>query len=51
MEGILDELGTDTLPASLEISLTPASAKPGQIDDFARTLSVTDFSDVDYGQE
>ena len=51
MEGILDELGTDTLPASLEISLTPVSAKPGQIDDFARTLSVTDFSDVDYGQE
>jgi len=51
MEGILDELGSETLPASLEISLTPSSAKPGQIDDFARTLSVTDFSDVDYGQE
>ena len=51
MEGILAELGSDTLPASLEISLTPASAKPGEIDDFAQTLSVTDFSDVDYGQE
>jgi len=51
MEGILDELGSDTLPSSLEISLTASAAKPGTIDDFARTLSVTDFSDVDYGQE
>jgi len=51
MESILDELGTDTLPSSLEISLTATAAKPGTIDDFARTLSVTDFSDVDYGQE
>jgi cell division transport system permease protein len=51
METILEELGTDTLPASLEISLTPSAARPTSIDDFARTLSVTDFSDVDYGQE
>ena len=51
MEGILEELGTDTLPASLEISLAPSSAQPGALDDFARTLSVTDFSDVDYGQD
>jgi cell division transport system permease protein len=51
MESILEELGTDTLPASLEISLTATAARPTSIDDFARTLSVTDFSDVDYGQE
>jgi len=51
METILQELGSDTLPSSLEISLTTTAAKPGSIDTFARTLSVTDFSDVDYGQE
>ena len=51
METILEELGADTLPASLEISLTADAARPNTIDDFARTLSVTDFSDVDYGQE
>jgi len=51
MESILEELGTDTLPASLEISLTASAARPTSIDGFARTLSVTDFSDVDYGQE
>jgi cell division transport system permease protein len=51
METVLEELGSDTLPASLEISLTANAARPATIDDFARTLSVTDFSDVDYGQE
>jgi cell division transport system permease protein len=51
MEDILKELGSDTLPSSLEISLTATAARPTVIDDFARTLSVTDFSDVDYGQE
>ncbi|MAY80809.1 MAG: hypothetical protein CL930_08495 [Deltaproteobacteria bacterium] len=51
METVLEELGSDTLPASLEISLTANAARPASIDDFARTLSVTDFSDVDYGQE
>ena len=51
MEDILKELGSDTLPSSLEISLTTSAARPTAIDDFARTLSVTDFSDVDYGQE
>jgi cell division transport system permease protein len=51
MGGILQELGSDTLPSSLEISLTTGATRPTAIDDFARTLSVTDFSDVDYGQE
>ena len=51
METILQELGSDTLPASLEISLTTTAAGPSAIDAFARTLSVTDFSDIDYGQE
>ena len=51
MEDILKELGSDTLPSSLEISLTASAARPTAIDSFARTLSVTDFSDVDYGQE
>jgi len=51
MGGILQELGSDTLPSSLEISLTTGAARPTAIDEFARTLSVTDFSDVDYGQE
>jgi cell division transport system permease protein len=51
METVLQELGSDTLPASLEISLTATAAGPSAIDAFARTLSVTDFSDIDYGQE
>jgi len=49
METVLAELGSDTLPASLEISLSAARAN--DIDAFAGTLSVTDFSDIDYGQE
>jgi cell division transport system permease protein len=51
MQTVLDELGSDTLPASLEISLNMSAAKPSAISQFAGELSVTDFSDVDYGQE
>jgi len=51
METVLDELGNGALPASLEISLATTSARPDAVAAFARTLSVTDFSDVDYGQE
>ncbi len=51
MEAVLDELGSGSLPASLEISLATTSANPDSVALFARTLQVTDFSDVDYGQE
>lgn len=51
MEAILDELGSGSLPASLEISMAPSTTNAGSVAKFARSLSVTDFSDIDYGQE
>lgn len=51
MEAILDELGSGSLPASLEISMAPSTTNAESVATFARSLSVTDFSDIDYGQE
>jgi cell division transport system permease protein len=51
MEAVLDDLGSASLPASLEIAMATTSANPDGVSTFARSLSVTDFSDVDYGQE
>ncbi len=48
---VLEELGAEVLPASLEIALVPAQASPEAIAAFATTLSSTDFEDVDYGKE
>ncbi len=48
---VLDELGADALPASLEISLVQAQSSPDAIASFAQTLSSADFDDVDYGKE
>ncbi|MCB9779159.1 MAG: ABC transporter permease [Alphaproteobacteria bacterium] len=49
---VLEELGDDALPASLEISLAPeASSTPEAISAFAKSLEGPDFEDLDYGQE
>ena len=51
MEAVLEELGTEALPASLEISLTSTAARPEAIAEFSQSLSLEAFTDVDYGQE
>jgi cell division transport system permease protein len=51
LDPILDELGEGTLPASLEITLSPGSDSTDQVAAWARTLEGPDFSEVDYGQE
>jgi cell division transport system permease protein len=51
MDAVLEELGAEALPASLEISLTSTAARPKPISDFAQSLSLEAFTDVDYGQE
>lgn len=48
---VLDELGPDALPASLEISLVPTQATPDAIAAFAASLAGPDFDDIDYGRE
>jgi len=51
LDPVLTELGDDALPASLEISLTSAQARPDAIAAFAASLDPSDFEDIDYGQE
>ena len=51
MEAVLEELGAEALPASLEISLTSTAARPEAIAEFSQSLSLEAFTDVDYGQE
>lgn len=51
MEAVLQELGAEALPASLEISLTNTAARPEAIAEFSQSLSLEAFTDVDYGQE
>ena len=48
---ILDDLGTDALPASLEINLKKDSVDPEEIAEFAEALESLGFEDVDYGQD
>lgn len=48
---VLDELGENALPASLEIELVPAQANPAAIAAFGQGLAGPDFEDVEYGQE
>lgn len=49
---MLDELGAEALPASLEVTLTDAHTSPAAMDTFAASLKATGrFSDVDYGRE
>lgn len=51
MDSVLQELGAEALPASLEISLTNTAARPEAIAEFSQSLSLEAFTDVDYGQE
>jgi cell division transport system permease protein len=52
MEQVLDEVGPEALPSSLEITLTEAQAEqPSAIGNFAKGLPSSEFQDVDYGQQ
>lgn len=51
LENILDDLGPDALPASLEINLRKESVDPDEIAEFAAGLESLGFKDVDYGQD
>lgn len=48
---ILDELGPEVLPASLEITLDQGHATPAEIQAFVDSVSGPPFEHVDYGQE
>ncbi|MCB9761553.1 MAG: ABC transporter permease [Alphaproteobacteria bacterium] len=48
---VLDELGDDVLPASLEITLRPGYTGPAEIAAFAEQIQGPDFEDIEYGQE
>jgi len=48
---ILSELGDGILPASLEITLSPALAQPDTIAAFAQEMAGPEFTDIDYGRE
>ncbi len=52
LEEVLDQVGGDALPASLEITLTDEQAKePSAIAGFAKSLASPEFQDVDFGQQ
>lgn len=52
MEEVLQEVGEDALPASLEVTLHPhAASEPASISRFASSLDDSEFQDIDYGQE
>ncbi len=49
---VLDDLGPDALPASVEITLRPAHTAPEAMSAFVGSLQGTGaFADLDYGQE
>ena len=52
MEEVLDQVGSDALPASLEITLTTEQAEePAAIAAFAKSLAGPEFQDIDFGQQ
>ena len=52
MEEILDQVGPEALPASLEITLTEHQAEePAAIAGFAKSLASPEFQDIDFGQQ
>jgi cell division transport system permease protein len=52
MEEILDQVGPEALPASLEITLTEQQAgEPAAIAGFAKSLASPEFQDIDFGQQ
>ena len=48
---ILEELGAEILPASLEITLRDTYTRPSDITRFVEKIQSTDFENIDYGQE
>lgn len=49
---VLDELGADALPASLEITLRPGHTTPAEMEAFVASIrDIGGFEDLDYGQE
>jgi cell division transport system permease protein len=48
---ILEELGAEILPASLEITLRDTHMRPSDITRFVEKIQSTDFENIDYGQE
>ncbi|MES2638229.1 MAG: permease-like cell division protein FtsX [Myxococcota bacterium] len=49
---VLDELGADALPASLEITLRPSHTGPAEMAAFVASIREIDaFDELDYGQE
>ncbi len=51
VQAILEELGAEILPASLEITLREAYTRPTDIAQFVEKIQSTDFENIDYGQE
>ncbi len=51
VEPILEELGAEILPASLEITLRDTYTRPSDITRFVEKIQSTDFENIDYGQE
>jgi len=52
MEDVLDQVGPEALPASLEITLTEQQAEePAAIAGFAKSLASPEFQDIDFGQQ
>ena len=52
MEEVLDQVGSEALPASLEITLTTEQAEePAAIAAFAKSLASPEFQDIDFGQQ
>ena len=48
---ILEELGADILPASLEITLRDTYTRPSEISGFVEKIRSSDFEHIDFGQE
>ena len=51
IEDVLDDLGSGTLPASLEIKLTDSVTQPSEIASFVKDMHGPEFRDVDFGLE
>ncbi len=51
IDRVLEALGDDVLPASLEITLQDGATRPSDIESFASRIASEDFERIDYGQE
>jgi len=49
---VIEDLGADALPASVEITLRPSHTRPEEMTAFVNSLEAAGaFSDIDYGQD